>query len=195
MSYRRNSNNIFTDSESEQDANHDSAPSSPSSQSSSLASSTGILPSPSHHPMQLQSETDDEIILSPQGSLSPINSVEEEAFEEDQQDEEEEFEEVQQPQKHRQHLQHNYYDPDLYCLRRSNRRKEKESASVYVSMMWWPSLLTCVLLPVEWRGIRRDDIHNRRRSTREQLRRWLRRIYIIEPKKEIVQSPAIKEKR
>ncbi|CAO3622921.1 unnamed protein product [Mucor fragilis] len=93
MSYRRNSNNIFTDSESEQDANHDSAPSSPSSQSSSLASSTGILPSPSHHPMQLQSETDDEIILSPQGSLSPINSVEEEAFEEDQQDEEEEFEE------------------------------------------------------------------------------------------------------
>lgn len=85
--------------------------------------------------MQLQSETDDEIILSPQGSLSPINSVEEEAFEEDQQDEEEEFEEVQQPQKHRQHLQHNYYDPDLYCLRRSNRRKEKESASVYVSMM------------------------------------------------------------
>lgn len=71
--------------------------------------------------MQLQSETDDEIILSPQGSLSPIDSAEEE-----------EFEEVEQPQKHRQQPQNNYYDPDLYCLRRSNRRKEKESASVDV---------------------------------------------------------------
>lgn len=122
MSYRRNSNNIFTDSESEQDANHlDSAPSSPSSQSSSVASSTGILPSPSPLSHPLQSETDDEIILSPQGSLSPIHSAEEDDDEE---------EEVQQPQKHRQQPQHNYYDPDLYCLRRSNRRKEKESVSI-----------------------------------------------------------------
>ncbi|CEP14510.1 hypothetical protein [Parasitella parasitica] len=96
----------------------------PNATLSSPSSSSSITSSPSSPPnghLQMQPDTDDENILSPQGSLSPINSAEDE--------EEEQFEEIEQPQKHRQQSRQNYYDPDLYCLRRSSRRKEKDNAS------------------------------------------------------------------
>lgn len=63
---------------------------------------------------QQQVTTDDENhLLSPQSSPSPFGSSGEELSSNEQNQEEE-----------------NYLDPDLYCLRRSNRQKDKSSLTV-----------------------------------------------------------------
>lgn len=88
-----------------------------------------------------QQVTDDEnALLSGQSSPSPFGSSpaasssneseSEELSSAEQNIDEEEEEEQEEQQQHQQQQDSNYLDPDLYCLRRSNRQKDKTSVTV-----------------------------------------------------------------
>lgn len=108
------SNAIFTDSESEDysDNNNVYSRRSPSSESDQQ--------------QQQQRQTDDEShLLSPQSSPSPFGSSGEELSSNEQNIQE--VEEEDEEEEEREDYDDSFLDPDLYCLRRSNRQKDKAS--------------------------------------------------------------------
>lgn len=116
---RTHSNAIFTDSESEQEDYSD------------IEQTHSVSYSDPPQPIT----TDDENLLSPQSSPSPfgfsgddLSSNEQNLPEED--EDMDEDHDMEHEQHHHQQQQDNYYDPDLYCLRRSNRQKDKSISTV-----------------------------------------------------------------
>ncbi|OBZ91189.1 Chromodomain helicase hrp3 [Choanephora cucurbitarum] len=117
MSMHR-SNTIFTDSESEEDYSDNYHLSLKTTDTTKVTATTGSSASSDHDQVSDQITTDDENVLSLQSSPSPYASEEEitTTVAHQQQYEEDEDED-------------NYLDPDLYCLRRSNRHKDKANSA------------------------------------------------------------------
>ncbi|KAI8375142.1 SNF2 family N-terminal domain-containing protein [Blakeslea trispora] len=117
MSMHR-SNNIFTDSESDEDYPNSYHLSLKTTDTTKITSTTGNSSSSDHDQVSDQVTTDDENMLSLQSSPSPYASEPETAA----------------VSHHQQHYDDdeegdNYLDPDLYCLRRSNRHKDKSNSA------------------------------------------------------------------